>query len=316
MFLLAIQFDRIEVAVFSFSLLLLTATIYFVRRTFIGLQSIKQQQERTAHCMVSSYGDTPPAPKRDTSAFAFFTKHIPSFSSRGTVESRALPVTYGNTRSDESIDSMKESILLHKRQLDALLARVDSLKQDQHARPAERNEDAELRNKIERLELLLEEREETLQAFKNKTESAEMMASRLESVQREFDRVQEKLRGVEQQARAASQLAVELEDVKAEYSRLQQEHGVKQHQLEELLNQNNHLNRQLSETEGRYTDADNQRQQYMKKARVMEDLNTDFQSVSDNNFRMRGELRRVGELESMLHIITEERDHLLHRGTR
>jgi chromosome segregation ATPase len=193
--------------------------------------------------------------------------------------------------------------MLHKRQLDTLLSRVDNLR-NEPIRPAVKKEDVELRNKIERLELLLEEREEALQTLQKKSESAEMMASRLESVQKEFDRVQDRLREVEQQARTASLLAVELEEVRGEYSRLQQEQHVRQQQLQELLNTNHTLNRQLSETEGRYQDADNQRQQYMKRARVMEDLNADYQSASESDARVRGELRRVGALQSMLNLIT------------
>jgi hypothetical protein len=41
-----------------------------------------------------------------------------------------------------------------------------------------------------------------------------------------------------------------------------------------------------------------------------------MQHVSDSNQKLQNELRRIGELESMLSMIAEERDRLLNKGNK
>jgi hypothetical protein len=81
--------------------------------------------------------------------------------------------------------------------------------------------------------------------------------------------------------------------------------------MQELMNSNSRLQQLLYETEDKLINANTQRQQLLKKTKLLEELNTDFQIVSDTNSKMKNELRRIGELESMLNMMTEERDHLL-----
>ncbi len=42
-------------------------------------------------------------------------------------------------------------------------------------------------------------------------------------------------------------------------------------------------------------------------------MNADFQSISDAHQKMQTELRRIGALESMLNMMTQERDSLLQK---
>ena len=65
--------------------------------------------------------------------------------------------------------------------------------------------------------------------------------------------------------------------------------------------------------EDKLAEANLQRQQLQKKVQFLTDLNTDLQSISDTNKKLQTELRRIGELESMLNMMAEERDFLLRR---
>jgi hypothetical protein len=38
-----------------------------------------------------------------------------------------------------------------------------------------------------------------------------------------------------------------------------------------------------------------------------------MQAVSDANKKLEGQLKRIGELESMLHVVAEERDQLIQK---
>ena len=69
----------------------------------------------------------------------------------------------------------------------------------------------------------------------------------------------------------------------------------------------------LNQTEDKLSEANLQRQQLQKKTQFLEEINTDIQQMSDANRKLKNELRRVAELESMLNLITEERDALLKR---
>jgi len=89
----------------------------------------------------------------------------------------------------------------------------------------------------------------------------------------------------------------------------------KQEKLEEVMNENQHLRLQLNDVEDKLSDSNLQRQQLQKKVLFLTDLNNDMQSVSDTNKKLQTELRRIGELESMLNMMAEERDFLLRKKT-
>jgi hypothetical protein len=73
------------------------------------------------------------------------------------------------------------------------------------------------------------------------------------------------------------------------------------------------LHQQLCDTEDKLQEANQQRQQLQKKVKLLEELNSDMQTMTAANKHMQTELRRIGELESMLNMMTEERDQLLRK---
>jgi len=69
----------------------------------------------------------------------------------------------------------------------------------------------------------------------------------------------------------------------------------------------------MDELEDKLSEANLQRQQLHKKVQFLSDLNNDMQSIADTNKKLQTELRRIGELESMLNMMAEERDFLLRK---
>ena len=106
---------------------------------------------------------------------------------------------------------------------------------------------------------------------------------------------------------------MELEETKEAYYQLKNDTIRKQDKLQELLSENAKLYQQLADTEDKLSEANMQRQQLLKKTKMLEDLNNDFQTVAETNQKLQTELRRIGELESMLNMMMEERDNLLRR---
>jgi uncharacterized protein YoxC len=72
----------------------------------------------------------------------------------------------------------------------------------------------------------------------------------------------------------------------------------------------------LSTTEDKLAEANLQRQQLQKKVQFLQEVNNDMQHVSESNQKLQNELRRIGELESMLSMIAEERDRLLNKENK
>ncbi len=309
MIYIAIQIGVMEIVVFSFSFLLLLGTIYFFRKTVISLRAIKEVQKRNTNRMRNIYMQSVEE-KTPLRSDGFFSrsknKNVQQVTEKTALQSREK----NNVYDEETIMGFKKSILQQKQQLDKFLEKVDGWKDQQQASAAKK-EDAGLLNKIERLEILLEEKEEELQKMQKHNGVSDEMSSRLEEVQSEFEILQNRMAGLEKQAANANQLAMDLEDIKEEYTQLKTEQLRKQEKMQELMNSNSRLQQLLYETEDKLINANTQRQQLLKKTKLLEELNTDFQIVSDTNSKMKNELRRIGELESMLNMMTEERDHLL-----
>jgi len=104
-----------------------------------------------------------------------------------------------------------------------------------------------------------------------------------------------------------------LEDTKYTYEQVHKELLRKQEKLEELMEENQLLRHQKNEAEDKLADANLQRQQLHKKVQFLSDLNNDMQNIADTNKKLQTDLRRIGELESMLNMMSEEREFLLRK---
>ena len=115
---------------------------------------------------------------------------------------------------------------------------------------------------------------------------------------------------MESQLTASKMVSLELEDLREQHLKVMRDKDSLQAKALALTSENQMLQAQLKEIEDNYREADFQRQQLQKKISYMEELNRDLQIVSEANKKLEGQLKRVGELESMLHIVASERDQL------
>lgn len=300
--LLAISFGAIAVTIFVFSCLLLAGTLYFFGDNFVSLKRLKRQLEEDQQLV-----STPVLPleqKQSTSIFKLLSKvNLPKPNISNTKP--LLPEDNA-----ASILVIKRTILQQQQQLAALLEKAEEWSGTK-ASESYGNKEAKLYEKIERLELLLEEKEEALQQNSQRTEVSDLMSARLEQAQKEFDLLQERITGLEKQAAAANELAMALEDLKEEFKGAKKELARKTEKLHGLSTENGRLHKQLCDTEDKLQEANTQRHQLAKRVALLEGLNADFQDVSETNNKLKNELRRIGELESTLNMMIEERAQLL-----
>ncbi len=172
---------------------------------------------------------------------------------------------------------------------------------------------AALKIEIETLQQSLEERNAEVQKVKQQYAAAQKIAARMDDVYRDYDQLQQKINSLESQAGKVNALALELEDAKDTSLQLKKDLVRKQAKLQDVLAENGQLHQQLNETEDKLEEANLQRKQLMKKVQFLESINTEFQQVTDANKKLQNELRRIGELESMLSMMADERDNLLQR---
>lgn len=206
---------------------------------------------------------------------------------------------------------LKHTISQQQKLLNTYLKKVEDLENE--GKEELRNENKELQKDILKLQNVIEQKDAEMEELQQESLTAHKMAARVEEVYKEFDLLQEKMATLEKQASRANSLAIELEDVRHSYEAVHNELLRKQEKLEEVMTENQRMRLDMNILEDKLAEANLQRQQLHKKVQFLTDLNTDLQSISDTNKKLQTEIRRIGELESMLNMMAEERDFLLRR---
>lgn len=240
-------------------------------------------------------------------------KTTPSSSEKGHKPNEAAQPS---NKDYQTILSLKDSVLRQQESLDSLLSKIDALEEEKGNEDDLQRRTEELLEEIENLETKLEVKESELIRLRQQEAAAQKMAVRIEEVYKELDTLQRKLTSLETQAGNANALSLELEDMKESYEQLRKDLVRKQEKLEETVAENYRLQTTLNEVEDKLAESNLQRQQLHKKVLFLTDMNADLQNMSETNHKLQKELRRIGELESMLNMIAEERDQLMKRASR
>jgi len=86
--------------------------------------------------------------------------------------------------------------------------------------------------------------------------------------------------------------------------------------LQVMTTENQQLTVRLTEVEDKFREVNFQRQQLQKRVGYLEELNNDLQVLADANKKLEHQLRRIGELESMLNVVSEENQLLKRQVTQ
>lgn len=210
-----------------------------------------------------------------------------------------------------AVNDLKNTIAQQQRMLDSYLQKVEELENEGKEELNGKIEDLE--RKVDELMGVIEEKNEEIRDLHEQAAAGQRMAAKIEEVYKEFERLQTKMATLEKQASRANNLAIELEDTKYSYEQVHKELLRKQDKLEEIMSENQRIHSERNELEDKLSEANLQRQQLQKKVLFLTDLNNDMQSIADTNKKLQTELRRIGELESMLNMMAEERDFLLRK---
>ncbi|MDQ3278924.1 MAG: hypothetical protein M3Q06_11400 [Bacteroidota bacterium] len=227
---------------------------------------------------------------------------------------KVLFKTSGSASSDNTKDEMRElrqQVQRQQQELEKALQKMAHIGQNATAQEKVSSVLAE-QQRLESLRLQLEKKDAEIQRLKQQETYAQKMQERFEEVQAEFENLQEKLQQMEQQSWQTAELTIQLEHAEQKNLRLEETLAKKEEKLRELSLENQRLHDSFSELQERLSEAALQRQQLAKKVQLLESLNTDMLQMAESNRKLKTEIARVAELESMLQLVSEER-HMLRR---
>lgn len=210
----------------------------------------------------------------------------------------------------DQLSLARNSLKEYNEKISQLLGQIDLVKETEEKQQEVLRNNEELAHQIEDLKYLLSQKEREMLHIRQKQELTTEMTSLLENAQSEFSALQEKMHKLESQVMASKKLSLEYEDLKEEHYKLLKDYEEQKNRFAGIGQENRELQSALAETEEKLREANFQRQQLQKKVAYLEELNYDMQAVAEANKKLEGQLKRIGELESMLNMVSEERDEL------
>jgi chromosome segregation ATPase len=210
----------------------------------------------------------------------------------------------------EQLRAAQHSLLEHNEKINQLLGNIDAFREKEEKQREVLRDNEELALQIADLKIKLMEKEKEINMIRQKEQVTKEMASMLDNAYNEFHVLQSKMQKLELQVSSSKMINIEYEDLKESYQKISREFEEHKHKMNTLAADNLTLQKQLTETEEKLRESNFQRQQLQKRVAYLEELNSDMQAVTDANKKLEVQLKRIGELESMLNVVAEERDRL------
>lgn len=204
----------------------------------------------------------------------------------------------------------QHSLKEYNEKISQLLGQIDLVKETEEKQQEILRNNEELSIQIEELRFKLSQKEKEINSARQQQELTAEMKSGLESAYNEFNALQDKIQKLENQVMVSRKLNLEYEDLKEEYAKVVRDLDELRHKHHAASQEIQILQTALDEAEEQLRDSNFQKQQLQKKVAYLEELNNDMQAVTEANKKLEGQMKRIGELESMLNMVAEERDEL------
>jgi len=208
------------------------------------------------------------------------------------------------------LKNAQASLLEHNEKINQLLGQIDIVKETEEKQQEILKINEELSGQIDDLKSMLSQKEKEISNTRQKEHLTNEMNSMIDSAYNEFNVLQDKIQKLESQVISSRKINLEYEDLKEGYYRMSHDFEEQKRKYQTIQSEHNKLLDEFTEVEDKLNEADFQRQQLQKKVAYLEELNNDMQDVADANRKLEGQIKRIGELESMLNVVAEERDQL------
>ncbi|MGZ8509209.1 MAG: hypothetical protein ACXWV2_03910 [Chitinophagaceae bacterium] len=211
----------------------------------------------------------------------------------------------------EQLRQAQNGLVEQNQKINQLLGNIDLIREKEEMQREILRSNEELAAQVSNMRAQLAEKEKEINHTRQKEQLTNEMKSMLDNTYQEFNTLQGKIHKLESQLNSSKLMNMEYEDLKETYSRMSRDFEEYKMKVNALTIENQQLQTQLMDVEDKLREANFQRQQLQKRTIYLEELNRDLQVVSDTNKKLESQLRRVGELESMLNVVSEERDQLM-----
>jgi chromosome segregation ATPase len=216
----------------------------------------------------------------------------------------------------EQLKLAQSGLLEHNEKINQLLRQIDIVKETEAKQQEIQRVNEELSNQIDDLKYILAQKEKEINNTRQKEHLTSEMTSMLDSAYNEFNTLQDKIHKLEGQVNSSRRVSLDYEDLQEGYHKLLRDFDEQKLKYNAAVAEGQQLKTSYEEVEDKLKEANFQRQQLQKRVAYLEELNNDMQAVADANKKLESQLKRVGELESMLNVIAEERDELVRKQTR
>ena len=132
------------------------------------------------------------------------------------------------------------------------------------------------------------------------------MTERLQKAYQEFNFLQERIQKIESTIIEPQERQLEYEGLQESYYRITKECDEVKLKNITLLEENQRLTRTLSDTEEKLRDSNFQKIQLAKKVVFLEELANDLQHVAGHHKKLEAQLRRISEIEDLMHKTMEK----------
>lgn len=215
----------------------------------------------------------------------------------------------------EQLRLAQNSLLEHNEKINQLLGQIDIVKETEERQQEIIKTNEELSSQIEDLRFRLSQKEKEINNIRQKEHLTTEMNAMLDSAYSEFNVLQDKMHKLENQVNISKRINLEYEELKEVQHKMTRDFEEQKLKYQAAVEEARRLRQEMTETEDKLKESDFQRQQLQKRVAYLEELNNDMLAMTDTNKKLEGQLKRIGELESMLNVIAEERDQLIQRKT-
>lgn len=216
----------------------------------------------------------------------------------------------------EQLQLTRKNLVDQNSKIGQLLEQLDQISENEEKYNNIQRTNEELTVQINDLKYLLSEKENEVADIKQKASLSGEMTSLLDNAYNEFNVMQGKLLKLESQLSSFKLSSLEFDNLQESNYKLSKDQTELQHKLDRYIQENQELKINLDKTVNKLSEANLQRQQLQKKVAYLEELTNDLQLMSETKKNLESQLKKIGELESMLNVVSEERNILKDKEQR
>jgi hypothetical protein len=150
-------------------------------------------------------------------------------------------------------------------------------------------------------------RKKNLRHLEQRSELAESLMLRLDEKQKELFHLQSRYNKLENRIEDVNYISLELEEAKVTIEQLNKDKLKREHRLTALMTENDEMRDEIFNLRKDLTEVAAEKQQLLKKISLMQDLESEWQVMAEKNHQLQSKVRRIGELESLLSLMKEEK---------